>query len=262
MNVLQIDEENEGGFMKGVVGAIKLSNVFLVGSLVVCMSILNVPVRNAMAVEADSVQKASQETEVSPPTSAAKTNTDSQDDESSGKSEPQKQPAETDANTASAPVPETTTANSEGHGMLYAGIGVAAAVAIAAAAAGGGGSDSGSDPEPTPPTPTVKPVGADIGGKSWTGSLRIIGGVKENVTATVYQNGDKVEITTSSTQKYGQKFVGKIDRAGDMLMYEQKTGQDWSTHNDAARWNRIDLYDFVHGYHEMDRLYLTRATKS
>lgn len=161
------------------------------------------------------------------------------------------------------PDPKTTKTSSSGKTLMYAGIGIAAVAAVAAAAGSGGGSSdtasTASDSET--PTPTLKPVGADIGGKTWAGSLNLIDGVKESVTATVNQNGAAVEITTSSTQQYGHKFIGKIDRAGDMLVYDQTTGEDWSTHNDAARWNRIDLYDYVHGNTKMDRLYLTRATK-
>lgn len=106
-----------------------------------------------------------------------------------------------------------------------------------------------------------EPVGPDIRGE-WTGYIDLVGKEPENVSATVHQNGNYVVITTSSHQKYGRKFIGTIKQNGFLLAYDQKTGEDWSTHREYATSNKIDLYDFVNvekkGYHQLDRLYLQR----
>lgn len=112
-----------------------------------------------------------------------------------------------------------------------------------------------SNPEGTPP------VGPDLRGE-WSGFVDLVGKDREYVSASVYQNGDYIVITTSSSQKYGRKFIGNIKDSGFILAYDQKTGEDWSTHNGAATANNIDLYDFVniekHGYHDLDQLSLQR----
>lgn len=160
---------------------------------------------------------------------------------------------------AKAPVPQTTASDSGGNMLLYVGVAAAAAGAVALAAGSGGGSSS--DPV-QPEEPKVEPVGADIDGDNWTGRLILVdSGYKEDVTATVEQKGREVIITTSTNQKYGRKFVGKIDRDAEMKVRDQDTGQDWTTFKGKARWNMIDLYDYVHNFHDLDRLYLTRASK-
>lgn len=115
-------------------------------------------------------------------------------------------------------------------------------------------------PKDTNP-PDSQPVGPDIRGE-WSGYVDLIGKERESVTANVYQNGNYVVITTSSHQKYGQKFIGNIKESGFILAYDQRTGEDWTTHLGPATANRIDLYDYVniakHGYHDLDRLLLTR----
>lgn len=44
-------------------------------------------------------------------------------------------------------------------------------------------------------------------------------------------------------------------------MRDQTIGQDWTPYYSKARWNMIDLYDYVHNFHDLDRLYLTRELK-
>ena len=161
---------------------------------------------------------------------------------------------------AKAPVPQTTDSGSGGNMLLYGGLAAAAAGAVALAAGSGGGSSS-SEPV-VPEEPKEEPVGADIDGDNWSGRLILVdSGYKEDVTATVEQNGRDVIITTSTTQKYGRKFVGKIDSDAEMQVRDQDTGQDWTTFKGKARWNMIDLYDYVHSFHDLDRLYLTRTSK-
>ncbi len=171
--------------------------------------------------------------------------------------------------------------------LLYAGIGVAAAVAVAAVAAGsGGGSDSVSDtpsatttttttttttkPKTTTPSkPKIKtpsdnnpegaePVGADIGGDNWNGFIDLVGGSRESISASIYQNGDYVRITTTSHQEYGQKLVGNISSDGFMRVYDQRTGELWTTHYDKATAKKVDLYDYVNNYKGLDQIFLQR----
>ncbi len=147
--------------------------------------------------------------------------------------------------------------------LLYAGLGIGAAVAIGVGLSGGGGSDPA--PVVTPdPEPVVEPVGADLAGTNWSGVL-VLGKkktkVKENITATITQNGTEIEITTSSTQEYAKHFKGKIDKKGEILAYDQTTGEDWTTYEKAAKWNSVDLFDKVDNLTDLDEMYLSRSSK-
>lgn len=147
--------------------------------------------------------------------------------------------------------------------LLYAGLGLGAAVAIGVGLSGGGGSDPA--PVVTPdPEPVADPVGADLAGTNWSGVL-VLGKkktqIKENVTATITQNGTEIEITTSSTQEYGKHFKGKIDKNGEILVYDQTTGEDWTTYEKPAKWNAVDLFDKVDDLTDLDELYLSRSSK-
>lgn len=89
--------------------------------------------------------------------------------------------------------------------------------------------------------------------------IDLVGFQGENITATVTQNGNYVVITTSSHQKYGQKLVGNIAPDGFMKLYDQRTGEDWTTHYGNATSTKIDLYDFVdNNYNDVDRILLQR----
>lgn len=147
--------------------------------------------------------------------------------------------------------------------LLYAGLGVGAAVAIGVGLSGGGGSDPA--PVVTPdPEPVADPVGADLAGTNWSGVL-VLGKnktkTKENITATITQNGSEIEITTSSTLEYGKHFKGKIDKNGEILAYDQTTGEDWTTYEKAAKWNSVDLFDKVDNLTDLDEMYLSRSSK-
>ena len=142
--------------------------------------------------------------------------------------------------------------------LLYVGGGVAAAAALALALSGGGGS-SGSDPEPEPPPPTRKPVGADLAGDTWSGSLALVNGTTEPVTAVVYQNGREIQITTTATQRYGKSFVGQISSDGYLSLIDQTTGSLWTTHRGPRASSRqIIIFDYVNNYTGLDRLVLRR----
>ena len=114
---------------------------------------------------------------------------------------------------------------------------------------------------PVANNPNTRPVCADLSGQ-WSGMIDLTGNNGESVTATITQDGGKLQITTSSKQSYGQVFIGEIDSSCHILNYEQKTGQDWSTNSGPANANSINLYDYVdvscHGYTRFDRLFLTR----
>ncbi len=183
-----------------------------------------------------------------------------------------------------APEPQSQKTNSS-NTILYAGIGVAAAVAVAAVAAGsGGGSDSETVTTPATTTTTTtttkpktttqskpkvktpsdnnpegaEPVGADIGGDNWSGFIDLVGGSRENISASIYQHGDYVRITTTSHQEYGQKLVGNISSDGFIRVYDQRTGELWTTHYDKATAKKVDLYDYVDNYKGLDQIFLQR----
>ena len=188
-------------------------------------------------------------------------------------------------------LPLNKDSSSNSNALIYGGIGLAAVGAVLAIAGSGGESESSTDTAPAvtstsapPPveekeekkeskpkvsTPKVttpkdqnapdsEPVGPDIRGGDWSGYLDLVHGVKENVTSSISQNGTHVVITTSSSQEYGRKFVGNINESGSIRVYDQKTGELWTTHNGPASDNTIDLYDYVDNYKALDRLYLSR----
>ncbi len=150
----------------------------------------------------------------------------------------------------------------DGMTMLYAGGGAAAAVILIAAIASG--SSSSDDSSSTVSTPTVAPVGADIHGSNWNGTLNILDSRNRGyqaVSASINQNGRSVSITTSSTLNYGRAFNGTINSSGFMLMYDSTTGEDWTTFRGNARWNSIGLYDYVNNYRDLDKLALSRSSR-
>ncbi len=180
------------------------------------------------------------------------------------------------------------TGSIDGLTMLYMG-GAAAGVAVLALALGGSSSSSDSsvppvvppvpelpdpdpDPEPDPdPDPDIPdlpdvpsgtdPVGPDLNGSDWTGFLDINdSGHKgfQAISAKIKHNGSSVQIYTSSTLDYGRKFSGTISSSGYMLMYDSISGEDWTTHKGNATKNRVDLYDYVNWFEDLDRMKLTR----
>ena len=188
--------------------------------------------------------------------------------------------------TQSAPVPEETKSDNT---LLYSGIGIAALAGIAIAAGSGGGGSSDSEVATTTTTPTTTttttktttsttstkkkavktpedtneegsdPVGADVAGDNWSGYIDLVGKQRQSITATISQNGTYIVIRTTSNQAYGKKLVGNIASDGFMLLYDQTTGEDWTTHHGNATDNRIDLYDYTNStYTEVDQIFLQR----
>ena len=160
--------------------------------------------------------------------------------------------------------PSVTTVSGRIDGMtwLYIGgaIGAAAIAAVALGAAGSGGSSSDSGVDPVPP-PTTPVVGPDLNGTNWSGYLTINDSSargSQNITASIMQSGASITIITSSTLAYGHRFDGRISRNGNMLVYDSITGEDWSTHVGTTSANHIDLYDYVNGKRNVDRMVLNR----
>ena len=145
----------------------------------------------------------------------------------------------------------------DGMTMLYIG-GAIGLVAIGAMALGGG---SGSSSEATPAPPAIPVVGPDLNGTNWGGYLELKNTEAQgyqNIAAGIVHSGTSVQITTTSTLLYGQLFNGRINSRGDMTMYDSVTGQDWTTHYHKASENSIDLYDYVNGLKDLDRMLLIR----
>ncbi len=150
----------------------------------------------------------------------------------------------------------------DGMTMLYIGgaIGLAAVAAVALGGGGGGGGSS-SDSGPTPLPPTTPVVGPNLNGSDWLGFLDIKNTQAagyQNVSAIIVHNGSSVQITTSSTLNYGRLFNGRINNSGYMTMYDSVTGEDWTTYYRNATANSVDLYDYVNGLKDLDRLLLNR----
>ena len=148
----------------------------------------------------------------------------------------------------------------DGMTLLYIG-GAVGVIAVGAVALGGGGGSSSSGSEPLPLPSSTPVVGPNLNGANWRGFLEIKDRRAQgfqNVSATCVQNGSSVQITTSSTLKYGRMFSGRINNNGFMLMYDSVTGEDWTTHFRNASVNRVDLYDYVNGLKDLDRMLLTR----
>ena len=156
--------------------------------------------------------------------------------------------------------PKTTTTTTGGSKtLLLVGAGAVALGAIAIGSSAGGGGDGGSDDTAATVTaPSVPPVGADIAGDDWRGILLLVDGFREPITATVIQNGSQVTITTSSTQRYGQVFKGTIRTSGHMTLYDQTTGEDWTTFKGPATNRHIEMEDYVNNFTALDVLVLKR----
>ena len=131
---------------------------------------------------------------------------------------------------------------------IYGGIGLGA-VALAA-----WGLSSSSDSSSSGGT-TITPECVSIAG-SWTGYLDLVGVEPEQISAVVKQTGGNIEITTTTSQAYGKKFVGVITNHCTALVYDQTTGEDWSTFTTTITAKNIELYDYVGK--KLDHLHLVR----
>lgn len=146
--------------------------------------------------------------------------------------------------------PEETSSDSTSKQLLI--LGGAVAVGIAAFAAGGGGGGSSA------PACELTPVGPNVVGDDWVGRLRLINHGSQDVVVSVSQCGDAITIVTNTTLPYGQIFNGTISSSGSMLLYDQTTGQDWTTFKGRASSTQLRIYDYVNDATALDSLELSR----
>jgi len=147
------------------------------------------------------------------------------------------------------------TESMDGMTWLYIG-GAVAGVAVLAAALGAGGStdsDSGSST-----AQTTTPVGPNLHGSDWGGTLTITRGT-QGVTATVVHNGASVNITTSTNMSYGRNFTGSSTSSGHLRLRDTTTGQTWTTFGGPASSSKISIFDIQRpGGNDYDKLKLLR----
>jgi len=214
-----------------------------------------------------------------------------------GKSKPSAseiKPVETESSAPSRreePLPTQTETSSSKKAWIYGGLGAAAAVAVVAVAAGGGGGGGGGgsttttppdnnggggnnpgtcneatpvNKNPRPPVvndPSNTPVCADLSGQ-WSGTLKLADEAGASLVATVAQNGGQIQITTSSPKAYGKLFIGTVDPSCNFNLWDQTTGEQWSSNLGPGSANRIAIYDYVqtscYGNTKYDSLVLTR----
>ncbi len=168
-----------------------------------------------------------------------------------------------DAKTASkseyttAPPPEVETTSSTGKWLLYGGL-TAAGVGILAVAIGS--SDSGGSSS-SATTPAIDPVGPDISGSDWVGTLTITNEGNEgseSVTSVITHSGESVTISTSSSLAYGQYFSGHSNESGYLTVRDSATNKIWTTHKGNDSGTLIQLYDYVNNDTTFDTLFLVR----
>ena len=221
--------------------------VCCVATLVTCLSICNIGIYDTYA----------ESVELSPTIIVPEDKKQSPNDDDNASDEINAVAADPAREAASPKTTTTTTGGSKT--MLFVGAGAIALGAIAIGSSSSGGGDSGSDDtSTTPATPSVPPVGANIAGDDWRGILLLVDGFREPITATVTQNGSQVTIATSSTQRYGQVFRGTIRASGHMTLYDQTTGEDWTTFKGPATSTHIEMEDYVNNFTALDVLVLKR----
>jgi len=192
-----------------------------------------------------------------------------------GKSE-EPLPTPTQTHSSKKPQPAQTETSSSNKAWIYGGLGVVAAGAVVAVVASGGGGGGGGDKpdtcnEPTPvntkPRPPVvnnpnnTPVCADLSGQ-WSGTLKLADEAGVSLSATIAQNGDQIQVTTSSPKAYGKLFIGTVDPNCNFNLWDQTTGEQWTSNAGPGSANRIAIYDYVqtscYGNTKYDSLILTR----
>ena len=184
--------------MEFVCKDLKVYRVSIIICLIICVSVLNINIPLGGAAESDSVENTEKMTVNK---SVVKENETPQDLEA------QQYQIAAITQKGKAPEPQRSQTDSGGGMLFYTGIGVAAIAGAAVALSSSDSSSSAEEEEETKPDPTKTPVGATLHGTNWTGKLLLAdSGSKEPVTATVYQNGSELEITTTTTQKYGKKI--------------------------------------------------------
>lgn len=234
---------------------------FGVATIIVCMSVLNLHVPHTFAQSATDVNQAETVIDAEKKSLPA-ANSDSEvvlDAQPEMKSMPTATEEEITGVAVKQPdtSPQTTTTR-DTSSLVYVGVGLAAAAAIAVGLGSSGSSDSSDNSTSDPEAPKKSPVGASLDGDNWSGRLLLINGQRELVTAVVNQNGSSLEIITSSSQRYGRRFVGNIRSDAHIRVTDTTTGETWTTFNGPANSRRIDIYDYVNNFQDLDNLLLKR----
>jgi len=151
------------------------------------------------------------------------------------------------------PAPVEEEENSSGNTMMYIGIGVLAAGAVVLGLSGGGGSSSSSETTVTEP-----PVGPDLNGNNWSGTLNLVNYGSQSISATIVHSGSNVTIQTNSAFPYGKEFSGTISSSGYLTLWDADTGEEWTTHYHKASSSSIKIYDYVNDFKDLDELVLYR----
>ena len=231
--------------MKTKCGMYRRLRVGCVATLVTCLSICNIGIYETYA----------QSVESSPTVIVPEDKKQSPNDDDKASGEINAVAADPAREAASPKTTTTTTGGSKTLLLVGAGAVALGAIAIGSSGGGDGGSD---DTAATVTTPSVPPVGANLAGDDWRGILLLVDGFREPITATVTQNGSQVTITTSTTQRYGQVFRGTIRSSGHMTLYDQTTGEDWTTFKGPATSTHIEMEDYVNNFTALDVLVLKR----
>lgn len=112
----------------------------------------------------------------------------------------------------------------------------------------GGGSTTGGGQatiDPAVVDPAVAIVGPGLSGNTWVGQFTTQTGVGfTELSATITQAGEIITIETTK-QGIGNLLIGAIDSGGNMLLFDQFNGEDWSTLLGPATANSITIADFV-----------------
>ncbi len=84
-----------------------------------------------------------------------------------------------------------------------------------------------------------------LNGNQWDGYFQTIGlNNRFNLGATINQSGGNVNIQTSKPG-VANRFVGTVNNRGEMLVFDQFDGEDWTTFRGPATPSSVRLYDFT-----------------
>lgn len=145
----------------------------------------------------------------------------------------------------------STTTSTPNKALIIAG---AVALGVGAIAIAGGGGGGGSDT----PACELDPVGADIAGANWRGTLRLVNEGSQAVVATINQCGRDITIETFTALPYGKVFVGSVNSSGHLDVTDQQTFQIWTSFKGRANSNQVRIYDYVNDFKALDSLDLSR----
>lgn len=86
----------------------------------------------------------------------------------------------------------------------------------------------------------------DVEGDGWIGYFaRTDNDDREELTATIIQTDCNVSIITTLSG-LGHYLIGHMTSEGDMLLYDQYDGEDWTTHAGPANSSEVAIYDYIY----------------